>query len=203
MWEDILKLRQYELGDERRSSGRKCFEALEKIVKDLQIMCNKVGISFTQTHVDNSYSIRHNSDYYSMLERLNSVIYSMSMKPELDDLTRESQRTRDGKTYTRKALVNIRSGRMRIHFSTFSFGKRIYRVNMAFSAGAIKFNNKKLIVLKKRLKYYFMKNFDNGTLDVESLVDNIFNHLGLTVVEETEQEPEQEPEGTIREKWWE
>ena len=92
---------------------------------------------------------------------------------------------------------------MRIHFSTFSFGKRIYRVNMAFSAGAIKFNNKKLIVLKKRLKYYFMKNFDNGTLDVESLVDNIFNHLGLTVVEETEQEPEQEPEGTIREKWWE
>ena len=166
-------------------------------------MCNKVGISFTQTHVDNSYSIRHNSDYYSMLERLNSVIYSMSMKPELDDLTRESQRTRDGKTYTRKALVNIRSGRMRIHFSTFSFGKRIYRVNMAFSAGAIKFNNKKLIVLKKRLKYYFMKNFDNGTLDVESLVDNIFNHLGLTVVEETEQEPEQEPEGTIREKWWE
>ena len=50
---------------------------------------------------------------------------------------------------------------------------------MAFSAGAIKFNNKKLIVLKKRLKYYFMKNFDNGTLDVESLVDNICSGFKL------------------------
>jgi len=58
MWEDILKLRQYELGDERRSSGREAFNALEKIVIDLRNLCNRMGIKFITTH-------GHNSNNYS------------------------------------------------------------------------------------------------------------------------------------------
>lgn len=202
MWEDILKLREYELGDERRSSGKVAFKALDSIVKDLRNVCNSMGIGFSTTHGDNSYLEQHDSDYYRMLERLNSVIYSMSMQPELYELGRESQRRRGREIYTRRANVHINSRRMRISFSTYSIGRKIYNVNMGFGSGLKKLTNEELRVFKRRLRAYFKYNFDNGTLDVESLVNNIFNHLGLTVEEETEREPELEPEGTVREKWW-
>ena len=42
---------------------------------------------------------------------------------------------------------------------------------------------------------YFTDNFDNGNLDVKTLVDNIFNHLGITV-------DDTDAEGVVREKWW-
>lgn len=202
MWEDILKLRQYELGDERRSSGKVAFNALRKIRQDLIDICKVMSIPLFINSDYYEYYAKYDSDYYRMLERLNSIIYEMSEKPELDSLSRKHDRLENyhgrRRIFTRRVSVQFGKKNIRLSLNSRESTKNPhYNVNMNLSISNKNFDNERLKLLREELIKYFTNNFDNGNLDVISLVNNIFNHLDLTIVEEGE-----ELEGTIREKWW-
>ena len=205
MWEDILKLRQYELGDERRSSGRVAFNALEKIVNDLRAICNLLNLDF-KVNRPNVYNDEIKVDYYRMLERLNSIIYGIANNPKKKDWSRDSERVRNKIKFKRKAELSYRAfignrKGLKIILATRKMGSSIspFHLNMTVYFPK-EINSAELKNIKEKFTKYFTDNFDNGNLDVEAVVDNIFNNLELTI---EEQEPELEPEGTIREKWWE
>ena len=214
MWEDILKIRSYSLAgdDGNKMNGSQAFEAISNIRNDLRRMCNKLGLGFKENR-PNVYDSELDSDYYSMLERLNSVIYAMARKRGLKDLKRSSRRLRGRVYFDRRADVSSRAfignqKGLKIILATRRGGRgedgvlsssSVFMLNItAYFPQEI--NSTELKEIKEEFRTYFTNNFDNGNLDVESLVDNIFNNLQLTIVE---QEPEEELEGTIREKWWE
>jgi len=204
MWEDILKYSSNNI------DGREAFDALRNIKDNLITICNNVGLSFTvnSTHRENEYYAKNDSHYHRMLFHLNTIFYDMARNPELNNLKREDRGLRYKgsfragtvkRVYTwRKAKVDIGKDKMNIYFASHEVGKiPFYEFNMIIRIpDRIRANNERLILLKDELGIYFINNFDSGNLDVETLVDNIFNHLDLTVVDE-------EFEGSVREKWWE
>tara|TARA_R100000654_G_scaffold21437_5_gene43221 strand:+ start:20823 stop:21461 length:639 start_codon:yes stop_codon:yes gene_type:complete len=212
MWEDILKLRDYSLGagGSAQVNGIEAFNALVSIRDDLQILCNNLGITYIERVRSFVYDSELNSDYYRVLERLNSVFYQMSKKPEIGNLLRDSVRVaakdlgRNKIAYHRSAFVSVdtyegKNKRMRIIFSSESTSplQVLFKLDIrVLIPDSVRSNDERVRQLRRELITYFTNNFDNGNLDVESLVDNIFNNLELTIIED-------EQEGTVREKWWE
>lgn len=205
MWEDILKLRNYSLGggEGSQTDGRGAFEAISKIRNDLREICNVLNLDF-KVNRPNVYNDEIEVDYYRMLERLNSIIYEIARNPtKVKDWSRSSERVRNKIKFKRRAEISYRAfignrKGLKIILATRKMGSSIspFHLNMTVYFPK-EIDSAELKNIKEKFTKYFTNNFDNGNLDVESLVDNIFNNLELTI-----EEDEQEPEGTVREKWW-
>jgi len=213
VWEDILKLRSYRLGEGESSkvNGREFFDAILDIRNDLRRLCNKLGLGFKENN-PNIYYSELDSDYYRMLFHLNTIFYNnMSRELESGNFERSDKRLKykggkkSGKIYfDRRANVFIDDDVKAITI-TLESRKRgpiespdFKNVSVYFLRLSVfmpkKISLDRLEDIKQEFIKYFTDNFDNGNLDVEMLVDNIFNYLYLEI--------DTEAEGTVREKWW-
>jgi len=178
------------------------FAGLRYVIYDLQNLCENLELQFDINNFNyREYKPSQKTDYHRMLFMLNQIIYAMAQDPQIKSSKKGGKnyaRGVRGKTFVfREAEVNIDSNQKFIQFRFKSYEQGhtpLYEIDMAITFPD-SVTSDVMWEYKTGFIQYFTDNFDNGNLDVESLVDNIFKHLDITV-------DDTNAEGTVREKWW-
>lgn len=203
MWEDILKLRRYRMPIYSTDIDYlESFNGLRYIIDDLQTLCENLELQFTINNFNyREYNAEYDRDYHRMLSMLSSTIFDMARDSQIKSRSKGGLNYARGSSFKnrvyRETEVKIDSNRKFIQFIFKSYKQGetpLYEINMVVSFPDSVTSD---VMLEYEYVFiqYFTDNFDNGNLNVKKLVDNIFNHLGITV-------DDSNAEGVVREKWW-